>query len=228
MKWQVSKIWPDQDVFILGGGPSIPQQFNIPQEIINKVRSKEISASIYSDYMKQIHDKNVIGINAAFMFGNWIDILFFGDIDFYRCYTDQLKNFTNLKLTCREELDEYNNQPYEDIYVIPKNENKRKGISDDPASISWNLNSGSASISIAANAGAKRIILLGFDMNPIPNNQHWWHRLYQYQDPPQFNRHIQGFEQIKQDADKRGIEILNASPDSAITQFKKINLQDIL
>ena len=101
--------------------------------------------------------------------------------------------------------------------------------------VSWNCNSGSAAISIAANAGAARIILLGFDMKLDKEQQHW-HDLYGRNAPRNpkkprhfpFDRHLRGFPEIAKDAKRRGIEILNCCSDSAITCFPKYSLKELL
>ena len=226
MQWKVTKFWHGQDVYILGGGPSITQQFNIPQQIIDEVMNKEKPSSAYSPYMKKIHDKNVIGINSAFRIGNWIDILFFGDIDFYNKFESELLQFKNMKVTCRNEL-----KDNEYVYALKKDKTVY-GISNDPETVCWNFNSGASAISLAANAGAKRIFLLGFDMKKEENNLHWWHTYYFNHEGkvhnPTFEKHLNGFEQIAKDAEKRNIEIINVNPDSAIEQFKKVNLDEIL
>ena len=78
MSWKAPKIWKDSECWIIGGGASIAEQFNIPEDVIER---KDISE--FSPYLKALHSKHVIGVNAAFMLGNWIDVLFFGDDQFY-------------------------------------------------------------------------------------------------------------------------------------------------
>ncbi len=43
-----------------------------------------------------------------------------------------------------------------------------------------------------------------------------------------FGRHFIGFEKIALDAEKRGIEIINCSPKSAIKEFRKVNAFELL
>lgn len=225
MRWKVPKIWEGGEVWIIGGGPSIPKQFDVPESVIQKVM-QGASPSLYSPYMEPIHNKHVIGVNAAFLIGDWIDMCFFGDNSFFKCYYKQLARFPGLKITSQAK---YIGEEVKWIKVLPRNKKKPVGISDNPKTISWNSNSGAAAISIATNAGAKRIILLGFDMNLIDGRQ-WWHTVYgkpARKNLP-FPRHMKGFPQIAKDAKKRGIEIINANPNSAVTEFKKVNVKDIL
>jgi hypothetical protein len=235
MIWQVPRIWEGGEVWILGGGPSVTKQFNIPDAIVDCVRSGERPPSIYSPYMKAIHNKHVIAINAAYLIGDWMDMVFFGDANFYLPHEERLAKWPKLKVSCHATTA---NVPW--IKFLDKDTNHSRGISSNPGMVSWNTNSGSAAISIAANAGAKRIVLLGFDMSLDSNGFSHWHSEYKNSPrnsgiPPKpnpkdspFHKHITGFHQIAIDAKLRGIEILNASPESVITELRKVNVKDIL
>jgi len=233
--WEVPKIWDKGDVFILGGGSSLTKQFDIPEEIVQSVRNKQSSLSVYSPYLKALHNKHVIAINVLFLVGNWVDMLFFGDNKFYRAYRRQITAFPGMKLTCNTNFAN-NVFEKEKIKYVAKNRKQHYGISDDSKMVSWNKNSGAAAISVAANAGAKRIILLGFDMKLDEKGNQHCHTEYQnvkHMKPVQrkslpFNRHLKGFGKIHRDAKERGIEILNANQESAITVFPKINIKEVL
>jgi hypothetical protein len=231
MKWQVPCMWQGGDVWIIGGGPSINEQFGIPKELAQKIKEGVEPLSKLSPYMSVIHDKHVIGINVAFMIGNWIDICFFGDNGFYLKYKNELAKFPGLKVTC-------NQQPGRDGFVkcMARDVSHSKGISMEPGKVSWNFNSGCAAISIAAQAGAKRIMLLGFDMKLSDEKDQHFHDVYkrgkaiteQRLRRLPFRRHMRGCEQIARDAKRLGIEIVNLNPDSAIVQFRKVSLKEFL
>lgn len=230
MRWSVPKIWEGGDVFILGGGPSLPKQFNIPDCIVQDVIAGRATPSIYSQYMSCLHDKHVIGINISYMIGNWIDMVFFGDKSFFLSNEAQLAKFTGLKVSCHPICERYRWIKY-----LPRNGSQYNGISMAMDKVSWNSNSGAAAISVAAHTGAKRIILLGFDMTLNMQGQQHWHDVYgrRLRDPKKakalpFTRHLQGFTAIQNDARKMNIEILNCSEESVIPNFKKIKLSDVL
>lgn len=234
MIWQVPRIWEDGDVWILGGGPSITAQFGIPDSVVDSVIKGTSPASVYSPYMSCLHDKHVIGINVAYLIGDWIDMVFFGDVGFFLKHEQKLAEFPGMKVSCHPRADRY-----EWIKYTPKDNSHPRGISDNPKMVSWNSNSGAAAISIAANAGARRIILLGFDMKLDGDNKQHWHDLYgkianqnkkdlKRHNRTPFERHLRGFEDINKDARRRGIEIINACPDSAIKQFPKMSLKELL
>ncbi len=233
MNWKVPRMWEGGDVWIIGGGPSVTAQFDIPDEVVQKVLSGASPLSVYSPYMEAIHDKHVIGVNVAFMLGDWIDMVFFGDGGFFQRYKLQLAKFPGLKVTCH-------NGASGDKWVkfLGRDGRKPRGISTSPNLVSWNSNSGAAAISVAAWSGAKRIILLGFDMSLSGQNRQHWHNIYGRGvfDPKDhkkmrklpFQRHLRGFAAIKEDANKMGIEIINASPRSAIQEFRKVTVKELL
>jgi hypothetical protein len=223
-------MWDGADVWIIGGGPSIPKQFDIPEKVIKSVVSGASPPSEYSPYMSFLHDKHVIGINVAYKLGNWIDMVFFGDMSFLPTYKEDFVNFPNLKVSCATNV-----EPYPWIKYLPRDNKKNRGISSDNTCVAWNNNSGAAAISIAAHAGAKRIFLLGFDMKLGDTANQHWHDIYKRgpcTDPKRiqklpFQRHLRGFPLIKQDAQRMGVSIINVSPTSAIECFEKTSMKKI-
>src|SRR4030067_1990216 len=220
MNWQVPRMWEDGDVWILGGGPSLTCQFDIPEHVVQKVMRGESSPSEYSPYMEAIHQKHVIGINVAYLIGDWIDMMFFGDNKFFQIHKERLAAWPGLKVTCHTI-----GQKYPWVKYLAQDKSHIRGISPNPKMVSWNANSGSAAISVAANAGASRIILVGFDMSLNNSGNQHWHTLYRNMPtaaPPKgkqrdggrkpqatFTRHLLGFPEIAADAKRRGIEIIN-------------------
>ncbi len=232
--WNVPKIWEDGEVWILGGGPSLTSEFNIPKKVVNSVIEGTATPSIYSEYMQAIHSKHVIAINMSYKIGNWIDIVFFGDNSFFLKEKHGLAEFKGLKVSCHPLTEKYNWVKY-----LKRDTEHTKGISSNQKMISWNGNSGAAAISLAAHLGAKKIILVGFDMQLNEAGKQHWHNLYANDDanikpagnkPKKlpFDRHLAGFPHIATDAKRMGIEIINACPTSAIQDFKKVSVKDLL
>jgi len=229
--WNIPKIWTDSECWIIGGGPSIIEQFNIPAEVVHKVHMHEVGIDAYSPYLKDIHNKHVIGVNVAFLLGSWIDVLFFGDNGFFLQNIKEIEKFHNLKVTCNPRKHNLA-WHYESVKYIRRE--SIDGISTKKNSICWNKNSGAAAINLAAHFGVKRIILVGFDMSLDAADNRHWHKQYtntanrkQPRKLP-FERHLKGFPKIASDAKKLGIEIINASPKSAITVFEKKPIKDLL
>jgi len=229
--WTIPKIWDGGDVWIIGGGPSVTEQFDIPVEVVKSVTDRTSPPSVYSPYMKGIHDKHVIGVNVAFMIGDWIDMVFYGDTGFYLRYVNELSKFPGVKVTCEPHQ---NKQKW--IKYVDKDKEHPRGLSQHPNKVSWNGNSGSAAINLAVHLGAKRIILLGFDMKLSKEDYQHWHDIYlrgkiveeRRRMGLPFDKFLRRFKYIAEDAKKIGVEIINACPDSAIIEFRKTTVKELL
>jgi hypothetical protein len=212
----------------------MPRQFGIPEEIIHDVMSWKIRPSAYSDHMTLLHDKHVIGINNTYQIGTWLDMLFFGDSSWYLVHRQALAKWPGIKVSCSPRFAHRQGKDMEGVRYTPKDKKKRHGISTTPDCVSWNGNSGAAAISLAVHLGVKRIALLGFDMDLDSTKMSHWHGAHNKpttilkKKTPPFTRHIMGFGPIAEDAQRLGVEILNISSNSKITQFKKVTLDEVL
>lgn len=224
MYWQVPPVWKDGQCIIIGGGPSIPKQFDIPDELVSKVYVKKEKASVYSPYMKTIHDQHIIAVNIAYEIGNWMDVVFFGDGGFIRKTNSDILKSNGLKVTCAEGIESYHRK----VFILRKS-NKKYGIDFNPRILGWNFNSGAAAINLAVHFGVKRIILLGFDMKLDENKNQHWHKYYggvKRTISATFRRHLKGFPYIAADL-KGKVEVINACPDSMIDCFPRMRFKDI-
>ena len=106
--WFVPRMWEGGTCWIIGGGPSFPRQFGVPEKHIRQVMENKVPINTYSPYFKQIHNKHVIGTNVAYLLGDWISILYFGDLPFYRNNMLALHDFHNLKVTDTGNLPQQN------------------------------------------------------------------------------------------------------------------------
>lgn len=226
-------MWEGGECWIIGGGPSLPHQFGVPRDIIKKVLSQQASPAEYSPFLSPIHDKHVIGVNAAYLLGSWVDLIFIGDNAFYSKNRAALAERTKLTICCNPNSQRYAEK--KELKMMGRDSNCGYGISTKPGKVSWNKNSGAASISLAVQLGVKRIYLLGFDMAlGIEKTQHWHSHYSTAGDRSQagrklpFNRHLKAFPAVARDAKILGVEIINVNPNSEITHFKKVALKDIL
>ncbi len=232
MEWIVPDIWQGGDCWIFGGGSSILDQFQVPDEIRQQVFIGEYPPEILTPYFEVIKDKHIIAINEAFKYLPFADMVFFGDKKFYTWNAKALRRFPKPVVTCCEHF-----VSDKRIRYIAKDQRKPRGISMRKGHLSWNANSGSAAISIAAQAGAKRIFLLGFDMMRTKGHKHF-HKGYVKVDKPtnpkrktptdNFDRHLLGFPKISHDANLMGVKIYNVNPESQIKEFEKITLEKAL
>ena len=200
--WQIPQLWPDSTVFILGGGPSLADMDLTP-----------------------LHSQRVLGVNQAYKLGPWVDAVYFGDCGWYAQNLTAIRGYAGLKITSCGRCPEFG---WRHVHRVRRT--KATGIdSKSRDAVAWNNNSGASAINVAYWLGAKRIVLLGFDMQ-LRGERKNWHDDYrnEMKNPELFNRHLRGFPQIAKDAQALGLEILNATPDSAVTQFPFVALKDLV
>lgn len=194
----VPRLW-NGTVFVLGGGPSL----------------KEMDLS-------SIHDQPVIGVNDAFKLGHWVDVIWFGDSRWYNWNKYYLNYHPGIVFGC---------PPTSKIFpkVIQVDRKEGFGLTSVRHQVVWNKSSGASAINLALHLGAKRVVLLGFDMKVV-DGQHNWHNNHKHF--PNTNiyekRFLPPFEKIASDAKGLKLEILNATPGSALTLFPMVNLADVI
>ena len=138
--WKVPEMWKGEIVYILGGAPSL-----------------------LDEKLELIEDKKVIGVNCAFLLGDWVDIVWFGDPPWFDWNEEKLAEFGGLKACCCEKM--RFDQPA--IKVLERG--KKMGLEDGKnyrTRISWNWSSGGSAVNLATLLGATKVVLLGFDMKP--------------------------------------------------------------
>jgi len=213
LPWKIPKMWNNQTVILLAGGPSLKEQD-----------------------LGLIKHLPIIGINNSYLLGEWVDVCFFGDEQWYNWHRQPLKSFGGLKVTCHPR-----NTQMQEVLHVEQDHSKKFGISKDPSKIIFNYNSGSASINLACCFGAKNIILIGFDMCNTNEDTHWhkghWEHLHKNGKPNRniiqqqrnpYDRFLKGFNQIEIDVKKLKVNIYNCSLNSAIPNFPKCTLKEAL
>lgn len=195
---KIPRLW-NSTVFILGGGPSI----------------NAVDFSL-------IKDKHIVGVNDAFKLGNWVDVCWFGDERWYQWNKEKLRHYQGILFGCPP-------NSHKIVKVINVLRSDICGISPSPDRIYWNKSSGGSAINLAYHLGATKIVLLGYDMHVV-DDRHNWHSNHKHipRNDIYERRFIPPFEKIAQDADRIGLEIINATPNSALTVFPHKRLEDLI
>lgn len=223
---KLPKIWNGATAYVIGGGASIVRTFNIPDHVVEGVRTRRLPVSAYAPYMTQLHSKHVLGVNVAYQLGSWVDFCFFGDEGFGMKHLHGFCNYKGKVLTIRDKFAQPCYKHYRITYIAKSN--RTNGI--DAKKVCWNGNSGMAAVNVAYLLGATRIVLVGFDMNVDKDYQHY-HQQYRKEKRAKnlpFKQHLSCMDAVKADADKLGVEIINSNPDSAITQFEKQPFSELI
>lgn len=214
--WVAPKLWPDGTVFILGGGPSLA----------------DLDLSL-------IHQYRVIGVNDAYLLGDFVDVMIFSDSNWYfRYHRWKLRRFKGLKVsTNKQTLQEPG------IKTLQRMEDP---ICTLPGCIGWGRNTGLAAINLALVFGVKTIVLLGFDMckrkcrcrgkgfdrnqvqktgEPYTN----WHKNVNPKDQSkEYDFFMQKFEDSTKPINMLGVRVINANKHSKLQCFEKMTYEDAL
>lgn len=104
----------------------------------------------------------------------------------------------------------------------------QRGVGFPVTGVRWGPSSGHVAVALAVAMGAVRIVLLGFDGRLIDGRSHWHDRYRTVAMPGLYARFNEAWNGWRTDARKRGLEIVNATPRSAIEEFPIVSLDDVL
>lgn len=103
------------------------------------------------------------------------------------------------------------------------------GFSTRSGLIKFNWNSGAQAMQLAWQLGARRLVLIGFDMQPIKGKVHWFgdHPRGLINESP-WQMFIAAFDVIAADCEKASIEVINTSMESRLRCFPRMTLREAL
>lgn len=203
--------WAIRPIVVVAGGPSLSD------EQLEHVRVRH-----------QRDEVRVIAVNNTCERAPWADVAYFGDYTAIKHYRGGTKGGKQESLaSCCAEWWTISKPAAERWKLNHVASDNRPGFGVDR--VSMNSNSGAQAINLAILFGAKRILLLGFDMRDIEGRAHW------------FGQHPQPLVQVQlyaewihkltiaaPQAKARGVHIINCTPDSALQCFDKVSLEDAL
>lgn len=198
--WRTIDLWRGATVFILGGGPSLSKMD-----------------------LSSLESRRVIGVNDAFKLkSGLVDICWFTDCRWHKWNKDTLPLFKGLIVS---------GSPCKCVLpgVLKLKRWDKIGLTTDPSQVYWNKSSGASAINLALHLGASKVVLLGFDMK-MGSSGHNWHSNHKHVPRSTVYQHLflPPFEKIAKDAKVLGLEIVNATPGSALDVFPKVNLLTVL
>ncbi|HEY1300865.1 MAG TPA: hypothetical protein VGF07_10240 [Stellaceae bacterium] len=171
--------------------------------------------SLDRDTCDRLRGLHAIVINSTAWLAPWAEILFFGDASWCRDHMGLVAAFGGLAVTSSAKA---HRRAPEAILVEPP-------LIPDPAG----LTSGHLALALAAAMGAAEIVLLGFDCRTIAGRSHchndyagaWTDSLYR-------DRVLPTWAGWRQQMTGKGVHVVNATPDSAIAEFRKVTLRNLL
>ena len=169
-----------------------------------------------------LQGKKTIAINKAIKFYNNADVMYWTDGRVYTWFEKEINEFKGLKYTIRA-------RSYPSNVTILK-KGKKYGLELAKDTLSHGNNSGYAAINLAIHLGAKRIVLLGYDMGRTNEGSHF-HDGYPVNataDKIYKEQFLPGFSILKNELKGKGIQIFNACPTSNLKAFPRITIEEAL
>lgn len=197
--------WPGATVVILASGPSLTVE----------------QCEAVSDWREGGEARRAIAVNTTFRRAPWADVLYACDAPWWRLHHAEVQQVFNGALWTqdKEATREFGVNCVESMNLPGLG--KRTGV------IHQGANGGYQAVNLAFQAGAKKIILLGFDMqgnhwhgpytNGLPNTA-----------PNLFSSWIKNFERLAADLAQAGVDVVNCSPGSALKSFPVASLEQAL
>jgi hypothetical protein len=174
-------------------------------------------------HVRAVHEAgrcHVITVNNTAGRLPWADVHYFGDYMAVKHYKPKLGH-------CRGAWWTGDRSAAERYRCKHVRTTDRPGLGD--TRVHLNGNSGAQAFNLATLFGARRIVLLGFDMREVRGLAHWFGQhpapLVQKQ---LYEEWIHKFKAIAQDADAADIDVCNATPGSALPWFEKGELKEVL
>jgi len=164
------------------------------------------------------HTCRVITVNTTFQLAHWADMFYAADINWWKTYWEQIKDLPGLKVTCSDQFH---------LDVLRLRVTGKTGFDENPECIRTGGNSGYQSIHIAAQAGASKILLCGFDMS----GGHWHSR---HTDPLRnagegiYKRWVEHFDSLVPELASRNVEVVNCTPNSALKAWPYVPLEQAI
>lgn len=206
--WTPEPWWRGQTFFVLASGPSLTP------DICDKIRGY-----------------NAIVVNASFKLAPWAPVWFFIDSSIYERYRNEVKpwpgEIITMSRTAKRELN--------------KRVKRVKGEGDPTSAapvrfppightaIRQGRNSGQTAIGLGIALGGTRCVLLGFDCRVVDGREHHHNEYDAHRDLDVYAREfVPAYAGWNAAANAHGVEILNCTPGSAISEFEFADLDDVL
>ncbi len=199
----VPRLWPGETVVCVASGPSLTA------DDVAYCRGRA----------------RVIAIKDSIRLAPWADVVYGAGGDsgaWWKINGPSLVDFAGLKYT----LD-----PAAAKWATVLRETGFVGLEADPSGLKTGKNSGFQSLGLARHLGAKRILLLGFDMTDGPRGEQRWFGAHPWATRPwrELGQMIAPiFDSIVEPLKAEGIDVINCSRRTALTCFPRQSIVEAL
>lgn len=164
----------------------------------------------------------MVAINDAHRWAPWADVLYAADGKWW-AHHNGVPEFTGLKFSIQQQ-----SAHFAGVQVL-RNEGS-DGLELEPTGLRTGKNSGYQAINLAVHLGAKRILLLGYDMQVSAGQP--THFFGDHPRPLRSNSpypmFVTLFSTLVQPLRAAGVTVINCSRQTALTQFPRMPLREAL
>lgn len=199
--WSIPQLWSTSTCYVLGGGPSLAN-----------LNLKALEAQ----------NTRIIAVNNAYRVAPWADFCYFMDKTWFKWHRKELKNFMGVLVSGDEKT-----SSIDFVHTL------QRGVKHhhDPrrTHMGRGNNSGHGAISLGASLGAKKIILLGFDMRVV-DGKHNFHDDHKRKVAATIyeRSYLKSFDFLAKDLLELGVQVQNATPGSALKAFPIVEVPKCL
>jgi hypothetical protein len=196
--WRVAPEWNGESCFIVAGGPSV--------------------AALDLDGLA---GRRVIAINSSWQRVPWAPLLFFGDARWWHHYRDEVLTSYHGRIATTA-------RGIEHPRVMRLHPHAQPGLAAEPDTLAIQRTSTRAAINLAVHLGVDRIVLLGVDNQIDANGRTHHHAAHPWDLRTScFDEQRADLASLVTPLHHLGIEIINASPESALPFWPKQSLSEI-
>lgn len=163
----------------------------------------------------------VIVINDAHRLAPWADVLYAADAKWWNYYQG-VPSFVGPKYSLQRDATRWG------VEVL--HNTGQRGLELDPAGLRTGQNSGYQAINLAVHLGARRILLLGYDMHAESEARSHWFGAHpeRIRSSVPFALYLALFPTILQPLAQLGVTVVNCSRETALTIFPRQTIQEAL
>lgn len=198
-------LWPSRTFVCLGGGSSLTQAD------VDYVRGKAVVIAI--------KEAGACSLPGRPPLAPWADVLYAADEKYWK-YEQGAPDFKGLKFAIEPQA-----IAWPGVRVLRNT--GESGIERHPGGLRTGFNSGYQAINLAVHLGARRIVLLGYDMWRGPDGPNWFGTHPNHVDSP-YPLFLQAFASVVEPLKAMGVEVVNASRFTVLMAFPRVDLQEAM
>jgi hypothetical protein len=196
----VPRLWPGETFVCLGSGPSLTQAD------VDACRGRA----------------RVIAIKNTVEMAPWADVL-------YGAGSDAGGNTWWSREGASLQFDglRYTLDPQARNYASVLTLGPEGGLTSDPGQLAHGHHSGYQAINLAIHLGAARVVLLGYDMQQTDGKDHYFGK-HPHEKRLPYALFMMWFPSIVPALEERGVSVVNASRETALDLFPRMNIYEAL